>query len=167
MKKMGIQISLLMGVTLSFCLSLTGLVSAGQFSVPALIINFLISFIISMIIGLLVPMKKVGDAAVAKAGLEPMTLKAKLLESLLSDLIYTPIITICMILMARQKIPSDKLPPFATMLIKSLVISLIVGYILIFIFQPMFLKFVMKKNSVGGPPTGAGAPPFKDNEPRD
>ena len=158
MKKMGIQMSLMMGVTLSFCLSLTGLVSAGQFSVPALIINFLISFVISMIIGLLVPMKKVGDAAIAKAGIEPRTLKARLLESLLSDLIYTPIITICMILMARQKIPSDKLPPFVPMLIKSLVISLIVGYVLIFIFQPLFMKILMKKNGIGGPPDMGGRP---------
>lgn len=158
MKKMGIQMGLLMGVTLSFFLSLTGLLSAGQFKIPAFITSFLISFVISMVIGLIVPMKKVGDAAVAKAGLQPRTLKARLLESLISDLIYTPIITFCMVFMAyRQATSHGAKIPFPAMLIKSEVISLIVGYVLIFIFQPLFLKIVMKNSGIGGPP--AGRPP--------
>ena len=160
MKKMGIQMSLLMGVTLSFFLSLTGLISAKQFSIPALLINFAISFVISMIIGLLIPMKKVGDAAVAKAGFEPRSMKARLLETLISDSIYTPIITFCMVFMAYKQATSHGAKiPFPPMLIKSEIISLIVGFVLIFIFQPMFLKLVMKKNGVGGPPNGMGRPP--------
>ena len=162
MKKIGIQMGLLMGVTLSFFLSLTGLISAGKFTVPALIINFAVSFVISMIIGLLVPMQKVGNAAVAKAGLEPRTFKAKLLETIISDVIYTPIITFCMVFIAYKQATSHGAKiPFVPMLIKSEVISLIVGFVLIFIFQPMFLKFVMKKNGVGGPPEGMGRPPRK------
>ena len=154
MKKMGIQMSLMMGVTLSFCLSLTGLVSAGQFSVPALIINFLISFV------KLLKLKEdmMGKEFSQEEKIQPVVPLEDGLESLLSDLIYTPIITICMILMARQKIPSDKLPPFVPMLIKSLVISLIVGYVLIFIFQPLFMKILMKKNGIGGPPDMGGRP---------
>lgn len=167
MKKIGIQMGLLMGVTLSFCLSLTGLVSAGKFSVPALLINFAVSFVISMIIGVLVPMQRVGNAVIAKAGLEPRTMKARLLESLISDLIYTPVITFCMVFIAyKQAVSHGAKIPFPPMLIKSMIISLIVGYILIFIFQPLFLKIIMKKNGVGGPPAG-GPPPFNGNGPRE
>lgn len=160
MKKIGLHMSLLMGVTLSLCLSLTGLLRAGQFAVPAFIVSFIISFVISMIIGLMVPMSKIGAAAVKKAGLEERSLKARLLESLISDLIYTPIITLCMVLMAYMKIKGDNKPPFAGMLISSEVVSLIVGYILIFIFQPLFLKFLLKKNGIGGPPDMNGRPPM-------
>ena len=48
-KKIGLQMSLLMSVTLSLCLSFTGLLFAGdkigeQLSLPALLINFAVSF---------------------------------------------------------------------------------------------------------------------------
>ena len=159
MKKMNIQMSLMMATTLSFFLSMAGLLSSGKFTVPAFIISFIESFIISMIIGFFVPMKKVGDAAVAKAGIEPHSLKARLLETLISDLIYTPIITFCMVFMAhRQASKGGNPPPFGIMLAKSMVISLVLAYIIIFIVTPIFIKFLMKKNGIGGPPDMGGRP---------
>ena len=154
MKKIGRQMSLLMGVTLSFCLTLFNMLRSGQFTVPGFLISFLVATVISLVIGFLVPMKKVGDAAVEKLGLQPRTLKARLIETLISDLIYTPIITVVMIFMARSHM--DTKPPLAPMLIGSLVISLLVGFVLIFFLMPLYLKLVMKKNGIDpdrmGPP---------------
>ncbi len=153
MKKMSVQMSLLMATTLSFFLSMTGLLTAGKFTVPAFIISFLESFVISMIIGFFIPMKKVGDAAVAKAGLTPHSLKARLLETLLSDIIYTPFMTFVMVFMAHKQASKEgNPPPFLIMFGKSLIISLIVAYVIIFIVNPIFLKFLMKKNGIGAPP---------------
>ncbi len=170
MKKMGLLMSLFMGVTLSLCLSLTGLLSAGQFTVPALLVNFLISFVISMVIGFLVPMKKVGDSAVRGAKLRPGSWGARFLESLISDLIYTPIITIAMVTIAYFNVMSHipegvQGPPYVPMLLKSLLISMVVGYVLIFIFMPLFMKLSMKICGITPPPAGrpSGMPP-KDAE---
>lgn len=149
MKKIGIQMSLLMGVTLSFFLSLTGVLSSGQFTIPGFLINFLISFVISLIIGFLVPMKKVNDSLDAKLGLKPHTLKTRLFESLISDLIYTPLITLCMITLAHHNATShDVRIPYVPMLLRGLLLSLAVGYVLIFIFMPLFMKLVLKHNGM-------------------
>lgn len=149
MKKIGIEMSLLMGVTLSFFLSLTGILSSGKFTVPGFLISFVVSLIISLIIGFLVPMKKVNDSLDARLGLKPHTLKTRLFESLISDLIYTPIITLIMITMAYRNASANGAPvQYVPMLIGGLVLSLIVGYVLIFIFMPLFMKLVMKLNGV-------------------
>ncbi|MCR4793656.1 MAG: hypothetical protein K5898_00450 [Ruminococcus sp.] len=158
MKKIGLQMNILMAVTLSFCLSLIGTLSSGHFTVPAFLISFVISTIISFIIGMIVPMKKVEDGLVSKCNLQPHSLPARLLSTLVSDFIYTPILTFSMVFMAyKQATSHGQKMPFVPVFIKSLIISLIAAYIIIFIVTPIFLKFVMKKNGVSGPP--AGGPP--------
>ena len=141
-----------MGVTLSFFLSLTGLLAAHKFTVVGWIISFVISTVISLIIGLLVPMKKVTDGVNNKLNLEPGKLGTRCMESLISDLIYTPIITLAMVSMAYKKATEhgDKIP-FMGMFGKSLLISMVVGFVLIFIFMPLYMKLVLKKNGAGGP----------------
>ncbi len=148
MKKIGMQMSILMGISMSFCLSLTGVLSSGHFTIPAFLSSFIISTIISLIIGFFVPMKKVSDTAVEKAGLTPHTLKARLLESLISDLIYTPVLTLCMTGMAYYNAVShgQSMPPYLLMFLKSLLLSMIVGYVLIFLLTPVYLKLIMKKS---------------------
>lgn len=149
MRKIGRQMSLLMGVTLSFFLSLTGILSSGKFTLPGFLISFVVSLVISLIIGFLVPMKKVNDSLGAKLGLNPRTLKTRLFESLISDLIYTPIITLIMITMAYRNATSHGAQiPYVPMLVKGMVLSMIVGYVLIFIFMPLFMKLVMKRNGM-------------------
>ena len=68
MKKVSIEMSLLMGVTLSLFLSLTGTLSSGHFTIPDFLLSFVVSFIISLIIGFLVPMNKVSAALERKFG---------------------------------------------------------------------------------------------------
>ena len=83
MKKVGSQMSLLMGVTLSFCLSLTGNLmgakQSGGFSVPGFLISFVVSTIISLIIGFFVPMKKVNDSVCGSLNLKPGQMGTRLM----------------------------------------------------------------------------------------
>lgn len=149
MKKIGIQISICMGITLSFFLSLTGILTSGHFSVPGWLMSFVVSAVVSLIIGFCVPMKKVGDAVTVKRGMKPGSIKARLTESLVSDLIYTPLITVIMVTLAYFQATSRGAQlKYAPMLIKSLIICMIVGFVLIFIFQPIYMKLVFKKNGV-------------------
>lgn len=153
MKKVGLQMSILMAVTLSFCLSLMGTLSSGHFTVPGFLMSFGISTVISLIIGFLVPMKKLEDGLVRKCGIEEHSLPARLLSTLVSDLVYTPILTFSMVFMAyKQATAHGSNMPFLPSFIKSLILSLIVAYIIIFIVKPLFLKFVMKQNGISGMP---------------
>ncbi len=147
MKKIGHEISFFLGLILSFFLALVGTLSGGHFTVPGWLLSFLISFLISMIIGLLVPMKPVLDAVDRKAGLKSGTLGARFLESLISDLIYTPVITFCMVLFAYLNVRRmGGFMPFLPVFLRSLVLTMIVGYVLIFFLMPLIMKLVMKRH---------------------
>ena len=162
MRKIGIQMSILMGVSLSFCLSLVGSLSSGHFTMPTFLLSFAVSTIISLIIGLLVPMKKVNDSLDAKLGLQPRKLSTHLFESLISDLIYTPIITLAMVFLNWKIATAHGAQiPFLPMFVKSLILSMLVGYLLIFVLMPLFLKLVMRNmpggpGALGGPGAGQG-----------
>ena len=147
MKKIGRQMSLMMGVSMSLALSLVGNLMGGHFTVKGWLISFVVSTVISLVIGLIVPMKKLGDAADRKLGAQPRTMKARCIESLVSDLIYTPIMTIIMVAMAHRQATSHggKVPPFIVMLLPSLAVCLVVGYALIFVLMPTFMKFLTRK----------------------
>ena len=160
MEKIGLRVSILMSVTLSLFLSLSGNLLSGHFTVKGFLISLLMSIVISIIISLLVPMKKVGDGVVARSGLREHSIPARCLESFVSDLIYTPIITLAMVFMAYKNASKhDSDLSFAPMFIRSLLLSLMLGFVLIFVFQPLFVKLVLKRNGVGGPPQGG--PPEK------
>ncbi|MBQ7371129.1 MAG: hypothetical protein IJW67_04490 [Blautia sp.] len=149
-KKIGREMSILMGVTLSFCLSLVGNLSSGRFTFPGFLLSFLVSTIISLIIGFLVPMKKVTDSLDTKLGLKPRTMGARLFDSLISDFIYTPLITLVMVTMAyRQAASHGARIPYMPMLGKALLLSMVVGYVLIFIITPVYMKLVLKRNGAG------------------
>ena len=145
MKSPHIKMGLLMGITLSFFMSLTGLLGAMQFTLPAFISNFIISFVISMIVGLFVNMKKISESFEKRYNIPPRTMKARLFESFISDLIYTPIMTVSMVTLAYfQTVKHGAKIFYPVMLFRSLIVSLIAGYLLIFIFQPLFLKIALK-----------------------
>ena len=151
MKKIGMKMSLYMALTLSFCLSLVGNLSSGHFSVPGFLISFVVSFVISLVIGFFIPMKPLTDKLGGKLGLEDCSMKKRLFDSLISDLIYTPVMTFIMVTMAyKQATAHGQKIPYGAMLGKSMVSSLIVGDIIILIVTPIFLGIVMKQ--AGGPP---------------
>ncbi|MGN0665316.1 MAG: hypothetical protein ACI4KF_02185 [Huintestinicola sp.] len=219
MRKMGLSMSMLMGLTMSFVLSLVGTLGGGHFTVGGWVKSFVVSLIISIILGFIVPMKKLSDGACAKCNVPIHSTKGKLLSALISDLIYTPLITIIMVtlavtgagkaidaqisaknaaleeaqsslavltqelnevsasletcqpeetesLKAKEGELNGKIgelngniqqlngeiqgmsaakPPLVPVLIRSLILTLVVGYIVIFLIQPIYLKMLMKK----------------------
>jgi hypothetical protein len=107
-------------------------------------------------------MKPLTDKLGAKAGLEDGTLRKRLFDSLISDLIYTPIMTFIMVRMAyTQEVKQGYSGDFGTMFIPSLFLSLVIGYILIFFLMPLFLKLVMKQAGIQ-PPMGGRTPENDD-----
>lgn len=155
MRIIGRQMAIRMGIMMSFCLSLVGILSSGHFTIPGFIISFVISTIISLIIGLVIPIGKVTGGLCARLRLRQGTIGARTFESFLSDLIYTPIMTLVMVGLAYRMVTIQNggvAPiPFLPMFLKSLIICFVVGFFLIFIFQPLFLRQIMKKHGIGRP----------------
>ncbi len=152
MKKVGITMSAFMGITMSFFLSLTGTITSGHFTVPSWLISFVISGLISMIIGILVPMKKVNNKVVGLFKLSPFSFAGNCLASFVSDLIYTPIMTFCMVFMAYKQAIAHGAPAeslnLGMMFLSSFFICFVVGFVLIIILTPIFLKLSMKIHGV-------------------
>ncbi len=150
MRKIGRKISIMMGISMSLCLSLVGTLTSGHFTVPGFLLSFLVSTIISLIIGFVIPMGKVGGNVLRRMGLQRGSIKARLMETLVSDLIYTPVITFAMVFLAYKMamISSNGMAQlhFLPMFLKSLVICFIVGFVAIFFIQPIIMKIVMEKN---------------------
>ena len=147
MKQVGRKMSIYMGVTLSFCLSLVGNLSSGRFTIPGFLLSFIISTIISLLIGFFVPMKKVSDNATKN--MKPGIGK-QCMEAFISDLIYTPVITLCMVFMAWRNATSHGAEiPFLPMFLRSLVLSMIVGFVLIYFLMPFYLKMILGKEGRG------------------
>ncbi|MCR5250740.1 MAG: hypothetical protein K6E50_09065 [Lachnospiraceae bacterium] len=185
-RKIGMRMNLLMGLTLSICMSVImsviEFINSGHFVLPVLLLTFAVSFLISLLIGFVIPMGKLGRAATKK--MKPGSLKARCVEALISDLIYTPLITLAMIILVRKAVPffvgmgvrrsfqgpaegleafvgmeegleaavaaaeqaaQASFPPFAMMFLSSLLICLVAGYIMSFVFQPLYMKMLMKK----------------------
>ncbi len=161
------DMAVFMGLTMSLFLSLTGTLSSGHFTVVAFIMSFFGSTILSIFIGFIVPVGKISMNVDRKLGLQPNGLKARFLNSFISDLIYTPIMTLGMVvfayMMAKKNSGGKADLSFLPMFLKSLAICFAVGYVLIFIFQPMFMNMLFKKYNIPrgmgpqqGPPQGMG-----------
>lgn len=164
MRKIGLIMNVLMGLSLSCALSLTGLLAAGRFTVPAWLLNFALSTLLSFVIGFCLPIRRTTMACCKRCKLQQGTLGALLLDSLISDIFYTPLITLLMVSLAykgasasiqaaiaqapneaaMQAIASQQ-PAFVPMFLHSLAIAMVVGYVLIFVLQPLFLRLVVGK----------------------
>lgn len=146
MKKAGIMIALCMGVVMSFFLSLIGTLTSGHFTVPGFLLSFVVSTVISFIIGLIVPMGRIHQSLHRKI---PNKIGALLVTTLISDLIYTPFMTLTMVSLAYAGIMRQSggmaQVPFIPMFLRALVISMVAGYILIAVVQPLIFGFFMKK----------------------
>ena len=145
MKKAGRKISMLMGLILSFFQSLSGQLFSGHFSFPSWLLSLALSIAVSWLIGYIVPMGKVSQNVCTSFRCEPRSLKTRLLETLVSDLIFSPVITLVNVLLAYRGAVSQGAPVrFLPMFLSSLGISLALGFVLIFIFQPLCKKWVLK-----------------------
>lgn len=151
MRKIMALMAIFMGLIMSFILSLVGTLVGGHFSIPAWMMSFGISLVLSIIIGFVVPVKMLGDKFCKKHNVIPESPKGNFMSALISNLIYTPFLTIVMVstmvLMATKEIPvwQPRLNILLHALVPSLIISFIVGYIAITIFQPLLVRMLIKK----------------------
>ena len=145
MKKTERKMGLMMGLSMSFLLSLIGMLSSGQFTVPDFLKSFLISFCISTLIMTLVPMRKISMDLARKLGIPQNTLKGRLFDTLVSDLLLTPFMTLVMVYLAyRQAVSHGVRILFGPMLLRSEIISFLAAYALIFFLTPVFLKIAFR-----------------------
>ena len=146
MKKIGMKMNILMGISLSFALSLVGNLMSGHFTLPGFLLSFAVSTVICLIIGRFIPIGRITREACAKRGFEEGTTKARLLSALISDSIYTPVMTFIMVLLAYLSAKRGGAPvSFITMFIPSLFISYIIGFALVYVLEPLYLKLVLGK----------------------
>lgn len=149
-KKISREISLLMGLTMSCVLTVVGLVSSGQFTFQKFLISFPLSFIISLIIGLFIPMKEISNTLVRKCHFTSGTLKARLLEALVTDVLFSPLMTFIMVFMAwKQATAHGARIPFGPMLLRAEIISFIAAFVLGYLVTPVITGFVLKRNGIG------------------
>lgn len=156
----GIRMGIAMSVTMSIIGSLMGAINAVKQSgapfivawLPSLLASLVITTIIALALGLLLPMKKIND------GIEKAT-KTKgfvlnLLQSLVSDLIYTPLISLVMAFFSTAVFVIPKNPNLGmNMLVpvalgnfaKSIPIEFVVALIIIMIVEPKFRNAAFKK----------------------
>ncbi len=151
MKKIGLKMNILMGVSLSFALSLSGLLLSGHFALIPWLISFERSTLLSFVIGFLIPIRKICSICCKKLSLEDRSIKALALDALISDIFYTPLITLMMVAFAylgakKEQAGASGAPQlsFLPMFFHSLVVSMIIGYVLIFILQPLFLRLLTR-----------------------
>ena len=83
-KKAEIRMGLMMGAAMSVTLSLIGMLSSGQFTIPGFLLNVAISFVISFVLGLIVPVKRISNSLIEKLGLKRGSLGARLADTLVS-----------------------------------------------------------------------------------
>lgn len=154
--------SVLMGVSLSLCLSLVGNALSGRFTARGFLLSFAVSTAVSLAIGFVVPMKPLCDAVCGRLKLRPRTAGWRLAEAVVSDLVYTPLITFIMVFMAwRMAVSHGAQVPFAPMFLHSLAVSLAVGYVLILVLTPIFMRVSFAVNGVDP----RNPPPRREEEP--
>ena len=179
MKKISIRMSLYMGLAMSFTLSLVENISSKRFSFPIFFITLGASFLISVLIGLIVPMGRIGQAATKN--MRQGSIGARALESLISDLIYTPVITIVMVWLVHNLVPvfagmaakqsvklqggSKEAMELASLEANEEAAANLPPFVIMFLtslalfLQPLFMKMLLKRFRVGAPGSGGpGAP---------
>ncbi len=145
MDKVGKQMNIYMGVTLSLCLSLAGTLTSGHFTVSGLIIGFVVGTVISIALGYLIPIKKITDTVCEKMEVEENTGAGRCISALVSDVLFTPIITLVMVILAYvNTVSHGGSMPFVPAFIKSFVVCFAVGYAVIFLVTPLFLRLAIR-----------------------
>ena len=92
-----------MGLSMSFVLTLTGMAVAGKLTLPGFLFGFLVSFLISLLVGKIIPVKKIAAQWMKKLDLKPTSFKAHLFEALVTDLAYSPLMTLVMVSIAHHQ----------------------------------------------------------------
>ena len=155
MRKIGREMSVRMGLTMSFVMALVGTLTSGHFTFVGFLISFVCSAVIALAMGFLIPIGKITNDLTVRKGMKPGKLSTRCAEALISNLIYTPVITLAMVglgyYLAMKQSGGMAQLSFGPMFLHSLVICLIVGFVLIFLVQPLFLRSLMGKYNIHNP----------------
>ena len=153
MKKISRGMSIRMGLAMSLCMSLIGTLTSGHFTPMGFLMGFVVSFIVSLLIGFVVPVGKISRDFTVKRNMQPGKISTRLTESMISNLVYTPVMTLVMValayFMAMKQSGGMAQISFWPMFLRSLLICFIAGYVLIFLIQPVFFNSLMRKYGIG------------------
>ena len=157
MRKVAIGMSVRMALVMSFFMSLVGTLTSGHFTLVSFFVSFLLSAMIALAMGFVIPVGKISENFTRKRGMQPGRLSTRCVEALIFDLIYTPVITLAMVgfffFVAMQQSGGNAQLHFLPMYFHAFIILFAVGFILIFLIQPLFFKSLLKKYDVHlGPP---------------
>lgn len=148
-RKISQEMSIVMGATMSCVLSLVGLIQSGNFTLVSYLTSVIMSFMLCTIVGLIIPAKKISNSLAARMQLQPGSIRARLLDSLVTTLVYSPLMTFLMVYMAyRQATSHGARINFGHMLLKSELISFAVAFVVSFIISPIYLKLIFKRNGI-------------------
>lgn len=155
MRKIGREMSVRMGLTMSFVMALVGTLTSGHFTIVGFLVSFVCSAIIALVMGFFIPIGKITNDLTVKKGMIPGKFSTRCVEALISNLIYTPVITLAMVglayFMAMKQSGGMAQISFWPMFLHSLIICLVVGFVLIFLVQPIFFRRLMKKYNIQKP----------------
>ena len=182
MKKKERLVNLIMAVIMSAVMGITFALIARKSStpqalqsmppLPVMLISSLVeSIIVGIIVALVIPMGRMGRSLAEKFDATPPSLKFNLINSIPFAVINAVLVSaICSFIsiaqshshMVKSGMPADIVPPLFIMWfgswIKTLPLSIVVGYVIAIIIAP----FVIKAVGLGGPPEGApGRPPVE------
>lgn len=143
------RMNVMMGVLMSLVLSFVGTYTSGHFSIESFITCSIISMVISIMLGFVIPIRKICKDMCKKMNLKDDSLPARIVNALISDMLYTPLITFIMVGFSISRIVKasngQAQIPFIPVFLRSLLICFCVGYVVIFIFQPLLLKYLLRK----------------------
>ena len=134
-KKIGIS----MNITMCFCLSMIGLISAGKFSLNRFIFNLILSLTISTILRRFIPIDKLTEDIISRMKLKPNTLKHHLVRTFIYGLLFTPLMAFIMSSIAYLNATSHGAKiPYLPMVSRAILISFISCYFLALVAGPFF-----------------------------
>ena len=146
MKKNARKLSLLMGIMISLSLTIIGLYQAHSLTPGNIVFNFVISFSIMSIIGYFFNTGAISMKILNEHGIDPRSIKGRLLMALIIALINSPAMTFIMVTIAYFRLKSTGTDaPYLPMLLRSMAASTVCAFILCLIFTPLFEKLFMGK----------------------
>lgn len=152
LNRIGRALSIRMGITMSFLLSVVGNVVSRHFNITGFTASFLLSTGVSLVIGFLLPVGKIGIATCNKLGLKRGSVLGRYVLSLVATMIYAPVLTFTMAgvtyAIALKRTGGLIWIPFWQILLLSFAITFVCGHLLDFFLMPVFLKRLLKKYGV-------------------
>ena len=146
MKEFSRMMSLCMGVIMSLCLSTAGLLSAGAFSIPSLLLNFVISFTIIRVIDRFINVGKLSNELPGKLNVDPDSLLGRLLKALVGVVVYSPMMTAVMVYIGYFRATSHGARiKYLPMLLNSLPLTLVLSFLICFFITPLLEKIIWKR----------------------